>query len=65
MGVLGFTMKISGIYPPFEIEDMKEYDLNLLEKHSGGLNRTYPRYCPNFSVDAITQLINKYLNLMN
>ncbi|HRD70441.1 MAG TPA: hypothetical protein PK657_09865 [Legionella sp.] len=49
----------------FEIEDMKEYDLNLLEKHSGGLNRTYSRYCPNFSVDAITQLINKYLNLMN
>ncbi|HFE6594811.1 TPA: hypothetical protein ACIZAC_001923 [Legionella pneumophila] len=48
----------------FDIEDMLEYDLQLLEKHSGGLNRTYPRYCPNFSIDVITNLIHNHLDLI-
>ncbi|KTD57872.1 hypothetical protein [Legionella shakespearei] len=37
--------------------DMSKYDLQLLEKHSGGLNRKYPRYCPNFSIGKVTDLI--------
>ncbi len=48
----------------FDIEDMLEYDLQLLEKHSGGLNRTYPRCCPDFSIDVITNLIHKHLELV-
>lgn len=48
----------------FIIEDMLVYDLQLLEKHSGGLNRTYPRYCPNFSIDVVINLIHKYLDLI-
>lgn len=46
----------------FNIEDMIEYDIALLEKRSYGLNRTYPRYCPNFSISVIEDLITKYLN---
>lgn len=46
----------------FMIEDMLEYDPQLLEKHSGGLNRLYPLYCPNFSIDTVTDLITSYIN---
>ena len=48
----------------FDIEDMIEYDINLLEKHSCGLDREYPRYCPSFSIHAVEGLIEKYLNLI-
>jgi len=34
--------------PEFVIDDMWVYDEALLEKWSYGLNRTYPRFCPNF-----------------
>lgn len=43
---------------------MFQYDLQLLEKHSGGLNRKYPRYCPNFSIGEVTDLITNYINLI-
>lgn len=46
----------------YDIVDMIEYDIELLEKHSYGLDRTYPRYCPTFSIDVIEALIEKYLN---
>lgn len=46
----------------FDIEDMIEYDINLLEKRSHGLDREYPRYCPSFSINTIKELIEKYLN---
>lgn len=48
----------------FDIVDMIEYDIELLEKHSYGLERTYPRYCPNFSINTIETIIRKYLNLI-
>lgn len=48
----------------FDIVDMMEYDIELMEKHSYGLNRTYPRYCPNFSINTIELIIIKYLNLI-
>lgn len=35
-------------YHDFVLEDMYEYDHQLLEKWSYGLDRIYPRYCPNF-----------------
>ncbi len=48
----------------FDIVDMVEYDIGLMEKHSYGFNRTYPRYCPNFSINTIESIIRKYLNLI-
>jgi hypothetical protein len=48
----------------FDIEDMIEYDIELLEKRSHGLNRKYPRYCPDFSIDIITNLIRNYLDII-
>jgi ribosomal protein S18 acetylase RimI-like enzyme len=48
----------------FDIVEMMEYDIELLEKNSYGLNRTYPRYCPNFSKNTIETIIRKYLNLI-
>ncbi len=48
----------------FDIVDMQKYDIELLEKHSFGLNRIYPRYCPNFSINSIEAIIRKYLNLI-
>jgi hypothetical protein len=49
----------------FDIVDMPEYELSQLEKHSGGLNRTYPRYCPNFSIDEVKTIIQHYLDLID
>ncbi len=48
----------------FDLIDMHEYDLAALEKNSGGLNRKYPRYCPNFSIETTTNLVKKYLDEM-
>ncbi len=48
----------------FDIVDMIKYDIELLEKRSYGLDRIYPRYCPNFSISTIEAIISKYLNLI-
>jgi len=44
---------------------MIEYDIELLEKRSCGLDREYPRYCPSFSINTVEDLIKKYLNLID
>jgi len=46
----------------FDIEDMLEYDAALLEERSYGLDRTYPRYCPNFDIKTVTALIENFLD---
>lgn len=46
----------------FRVEDMKGYDYQLLDQRTYGLNRTYPRFCPNFNLDELTALIVKYLD---
>jgi hypothetical protein len=46
----------------FKIEDMKVYDYQLLDQRSYGLNRAYPRFCPNFNLDELKTLIIKYLD---
>ncbi len=46
----------------FDIKDMINYDMEIVEKYSYGLNRKYPRYCPTFSIDIVTDLIKKYLD---
>lgn len=48
----------------FEIHDMYIYDLKALEKHSGGLDRKYPRYCPDFKIEEVNALITKHLDKM-
>lgn len=41
---------------------MIEYDHALLEKWSYGLDRVYPRYCPNFDKDKLQFLIQSHLD---
>ncbi|MCR9174124.1 MAG: hypothetical protein NXI10_16615 [bacterium] len=60
-------MKRNWILKPYEagtfIQEMHEYDEQLLDKMSYGLIREYPR-CPNYS-DQITQsIIDKHLNML-
>lgn len=47
--------------PQFIIDDMTDYNEALLEKWSYGLNRTYPRYCPNFNRDVVQQIVQSNL----
>lgn len=44
------------------IEDMLSYDHERLEKWSYGLDRDYPRFCPNFNKEAIYKLIQYHLD---
>lgn len=46
----------------FKIEDMKIYNCQLLDERSYGLERTYPRFCPNFNLSELRILIVKYLD---
>lgn len=48
--------------PQFVIDDMLNYDHAILEKWSYGLNRTYPRFCPNWNKQMVSQIINKHLD---
>ena len=34
----------------YDLVVMEKYDLEILHKHSHGLNRTYPVNCPDFSI---------------
>lgn len=43
--------------PPFVIDDMVRYDALLLDKWSYGLERTYPRFCPNFDRLAVEAIV--------
>ncbi len=44
------------------IEEMFSYDHERLEKWSYGLDRDYPRFCPNFNKETIDALIQSHLN---
>lgn len=46
----------------FKIEDMKVYDLGLLDKRSYGLDREYPQFCPNFKISELEWLIGQFLD---
>ena len=45
-----------------DIVAMGEYDYQLLDKHSYGLDREYPRYCPDFDLQELTEIINIFLD---
>lgn len=46
----------------YTIEDMLLYDHARLEKWSYGLDRDYPRFCPDFNKETIDALIQSHLN---
>jgi hypothetical protein len=45
----------------FLIDEMIEYDEQILEKWSYGLDRSYPRFCPSFNRETVEKII--YSNL--
>lgn len=45
-----------------DIVVMGEYDYQLLDKHSYGLDREHPRYCPDFDLQELTESINRFLD---
>lgn len=51
--------------PQFVIEDMFIYDEALLDKWSYGLNRTYPRFCPNFDRKFVETIVKTNLEQLS
>lgn len=49
----------------YVIDEMLQYDHDLLEKWSYGLERNYPRFCPNFDRSAVALLINQHVKNMS
>ncbi len=45
----------------FDIQDMLNLDINPLEKMAYGMDRTYPRYCPDYSAITVKNIIEKHL----
>lgn len=52
-------------YDKYIIDDMLEYNHDLLEQWSYGLDRTYPRFCPDFDKKAVNALINKHIKKLS
>jgi len=46
----------------YMFDDMLDYNHDLLEKWSYGLDRIYPKYCPHFDKNKVSDLINKHLD---
>ena len=51
------------LYPGSRIDEMKEFDLKLLDQRSYGLGRDYPE-CPNYTDDFTTKVIERRLALL-
>ena len=58
----GYGVHDESKYRNFDIIDMENYDQELLEKMAYGLDREYPRYCPNFSLNNVTAVIEAHLS---
>jgi len=48
------------LFPGSRIDEMPEFDLQLLEKRSYGLSRSYP-FCPNYSDNTTMSVIDSHL----
>ncbi|OYW71266.1 MAG: hypothetical protein B7Z24_02630 [Pseudomonadales bacterium 32-42-5] len=48
----------------FIIDEMLQYDEELLEKWSYGLNRIYPRFCPNFNKKVVEKIVRNNLEAL-
>ncbi len=46
----------------YVIDDMLNFDHDALEKWSYGLERTYPRFCPNFDKKTVGDIIDRHLD---
>ncbi|MCH9757058.1 MAG: acetyltransferase [Gammaproteobacteria bacterium] len=56
----GIGIHSDALYPrKYQVNDMLEYDHKLLEKWAYGLDRAYPRFCPNFDKQKIAKLIEQ------
>ena len=62
-GVIPGDTLLKEFLPGERIEEMKDFDLNLLDKRSYGLGRSYP-LCPNYSDQTTARIISKYLALL-
>ena len=49
----------------FLIEEMINYDEEILEKWSYGLDRTYPRFCPHFDREFVEKIVNSNLDYLS
>lgn len=60
----GYGVHADDRYPQdkFNLTDMHDYDEQRLEQYAHGLDREYPRYCPNFSLVVVTQIVEKHLD---
>ena len=47
-----------------DIDVMETYDYQQLDNHSYGLNRTYPRYCPDFDLQELAKTIQASLDVL-
>jgi hypothetical protein len=56
----GIGIHTDSMYTPkYVIDDMFTYDAKLLDKWAYGLERNYPRFCPNFDKNKINHLIHQ------
>ena len=63
----GFGLHFDNNYSSDEyfVEDMFVYDHERLKKWSYGLDREYPRFCPEFDKNKLISLINYHLDRIN
>ncbi|GGH21507.1 hypothetical protein [Paenibacillus segetis] len=58
----GIGIHTRNVYiPQFIIDEMVVYDESLLEKWSYGLDRTYPRFCPDFNRNVVERIVHTNL----
>jgi GNAT superfamily N-acetyltransferase len=61
-GGVGLHLEKKYLEKGLDIVVMGEYNYQLLDKHSYGLDRGYPRYCPDFDLQELTEIINRTLD---
>jgi hypothetical protein len=62
-GVIQAEALLRQFGPTTRIEDMAQFDFELLDKRSYSLNRSY-QLCPNYSDETTARIIEKYLSLL-
>lgn len=45
-----------------KILDMVNYDIDILDKYAHGLDRRYPKYCPEFDLNTVTMLLEEHIS---
>ena len=55
------AQQLQAMFPNLPIEEMVDFDLQLLDKLVGGLNQKHYPLCPNYSDSLTAKLIDKHL----